>query len=192
VKLDETSGMMKSEYKKYIIVMIMCFIVGGSSIILFSFQAYDSLLRQNRFPERLINNTTEFGNRSDTFNNSDFFRQSLREIPLENFYSPQSLMLLFSGVVLLAAGICVWILTREKEISSEKEKIKSLLLLPEERIIINELKKNKGNMTQSQLVKNTGLSKVKMHRIVNKLCSKGIIKKYPYGLTNKIVLEKEI
>jgi uncharacterized membrane protein len=183
----------KSEYKKYIIVMVLCFIVGGSSIILFSFQAYESLLRQSRFSERFINNTTENENRSDMFSNSEFFRQPGREtMPLENFYSPQSLMLLFSGLVLLAAGVSVWMLTREKEITSEKEKIKSLLLLPEERLVISELKRNKGNMTQSQLVKNTGMSKVKTHRIVNRLSSKGIIKKYPYGLTNKIVLEKEI
>jgi uncharacterized membrane protein len=36
------------------------------------------------------------------------------------------------------------------------------------------------------------LSKVKVHRIVKRLESLQIIKKYPYGLTNKIRLEKRM
>jgi uncharacterized membrane protein len=36
----------------------------------------------------------------------------------------------------------------------------------------------------------TGFSKVKVHRALTKLETRKVIKKYPYGLTNKIVLEK--
>ncbi|MBI3035785.1 MarR family transcriptional regulator [Candidatus Woesearchaeota archaeon] len=62
--------------------------------------------------------------------------------------------------------------------------------MPDEKIAIGELEKNNGALTQSELVRNTGLSKVKVHRIVKRLESLGIVKKYPYGVTNKIKLEK--
>lgn len=51
---------------------------------------------------------------------------------------------------------------------------------------------NNGELTQSDLVRKTKLSKVKVHRIVKRLESLGIVSKYPYGITNKIKLEKSL
>lgn len=178
---------MKTEYKKYSIIMVLCFLVGGFSIILYMTQVYSVFLATENFSAPKADaNLTHF-NRS--LGEERFFSNGPPETRLE---SPFSIMLLFSGIILLAGGLSLWSLTREKEIGAVKERLTSMLLLPEERTIIGELKKSKGNMTQSQLVRNTGLSKVKTHRIINKLSAKGIVKKYPYGLTNKIVLEKEI
>ncbi|MCX6816109.1 MAG: MarR family transcriptional regulator [Candidatus Aenigmarchaeota archaeon] len=184
---------MKNEYRNYNIVMILCLIIGGFSLILYLFQFYDAFWRVENFPrfenmtglERPFRNMTFEANRS-------FGRDLIPLNPMGSITSPSSFMLLLNGIFLLVSGISIWRLTREKELASAKEKITSLLLLPEERMIINELKKAKGSITQSQLVRNTGLSKVKMHRIVSRLAAKGIIKKYPYGLTNKIVLEKDV
>jgi uncharacterized membrane protein len=163
--------------------MILCFILGGFSIIMYTFLVYDNFLRAD-----FARNETFL--RFENITQNRTFEKPLN--PINNIASPFSMMLLFNGILLLIGGVSIWSLTREKEIKSAKERMTSLLLMPEERLVIDELKKCKGSMLQSQLVKRTGLSKVKMHRIISKLALKGIIKKYPYGLTNKIVLEKEI
>ena len=183
---------MKSEYKKYSIVMILCFLLGGFSIILYLLTGYTSLWRAEVTPSRFSNNSTELA--ALFRNNTEFARLGNRfsPDPATNLISPFSFILIFNGVILLSGGISIWKLTRDKELTSTKEKLTSLLLLPEERTILLELKKSKGSMTQAQIVRNTGMSKVKAHRVVSKLAAKGIIKKYPYGLTNKIVLEKEV
>jgi hypothetical protein len=188
---------MKSEYRKHNIVMIICFLLGGFSIILSLLQMYDAFLRVDIFPTRFMNNSSEIGRPFMGPNNSgfnvSFERDAFRSLnPAAYLASPFSLVLLFNGIILLSGGVTIWSLTKDKEIKSAKEKIASLLLLPEERVVIDELKKSRGSMAQSQLVKNTGISKVKAHRIVSRLAAKGIVKKYPYGLTNKIVLEKDV
>ena len=165
-------------------------------LILYLFQAYSVLwgsevfgtLRDFRPDNNFTSNFTSSSNANRSFGRGFFTLLS----PSASLTSPFSIMLLINGIILLSGGISIWRLTRDKELKSTKEKLTSLLLMPEERIVILELKKSKGSMTQSQLVKNTGMSKVKTHRIVNRLASKGIVKKYPYGLTNKIVLEKEV
>jgi uncharacterized membrane protein len=177
---------MKNEYRKYSAVMVLCFLFGGFALILYSAQMYSVLVAPGA------------PNMSGEFNNSIDFNRSLREgrfnfdNPAIRLESPFAVIPILGGIVLLLGGISIWKLTREKEITSVKEKLTSLLLLPEERLVIEELKKSNGSIAQSQLVRNTGLSKVKAHRIVNRLSAKGIVKKYPYGLTNKIVLEKEV
>lgn len=186
---------MKSQYRKQNIVMVLCLLLGGFSMILYMIQAYTAFWGSEVFGEARHFNVSETENRR--FNGSQDFNRSLgRFMPQRSpevvLTSPFSLTLLFNGIILLLAGISIWSLVRDKEIKSVKEKLTSILLLPEERTIIEELRKSKGAITQSQLVKNTGLSKVKIHRVVNKLVAKGIVKKHSYGLTNKIVLEKEV
>jgi uncharacterized membrane protein len=156
--------------------MIICLVVGGFSLLLYTFELFNSMGR----PERLFN-FTEF---NTTFQRPEIFAPRAA--------TPFSYTMLINGIVLIVGGIAIWKLTRDKELTSTKEKLTSLLLLPEERSIILELKKSKGSMTQSQIVRNTGMSKVKAHRIVSRLVAKGIVKKYPYGSTNKLVLEKEV
>jgi uncharacterized membrane protein len=118
------------------------------------------------------------------------FENRMQANPESTLTSPFALMLLVDGVFSIAGGISLWQLIREKELMSVKENISSLLLAPEEKTIIEELKKSGGQLNQNQLVKRTGLSKVKVHRALVRLETRKIVKKYPYGLTNKIVLEK--
>ena len=182
---------MKNEYKKYNAAMILCFLIGGFSIFLYIFQLYSAFWGFEIFGAQRLpgNNLTELNRTIRAAENRSFGRIGN---PITDLTSPFSFMLLLNGIVLILGGIAIWKLTREKEIGLVKEKLTSLLLLPEERIVIDELKKSKGEITQSQLVKRTGMSKVKIHRVVNRLAAKGIIKKYQYGLTNKIVLEKDL
>ncbi len=62
----------------------------------------------------------------------------------------------------------------------------------EERKIIKSLIDNKGKDTQTNIVKNTGLSRVKVSRIINRLEQREIIKKIPNGMTNTVDLNDEL
>lgn len=59
----------------------------------------------------------------------------------------------------------------------------------EEKLIVEKLKEKEGSMYQSDLIKETAYSKVKMTRILDKLESKGILEKKRRGMTNIVVLK---
>ena len=65
------------------------------------------------------------------------------------------------------------------------------LLLPEEKSVMEELKKSGGELTQKELSNRTGIPKVKLHRVLSKMEKKSIIKRYPYGMTKKVMIEKK-
>jgi hypothetical protein len=182
---------MKNEYRRYFAVMIICFVVGGFAITTFFIEAYTNIMGREFLGFRpRFDNLTDL---NETARRIDV-TQNLPVPPGRSIavLSPFVFVLLLSGVVLIIGGIALWSLTREKELKHTKEKLTDLLLLPDEKTVIQELRKSNGEMTQSQLVIKTGLSKVKVHRVIKSLTMKGIIKKYEYGLTNKIILEKEI
>lgn len=68
-----------------------------------------------------------------------------------------------------------------------KKKTSIAHLLPQEQVIINILKKEK-EAWQKQLQLKTGFSKAKLSRVLRDLEARGMIKKIPYGNTNKIKL----
>ena len=59
----------------------------------------------------------------------------------------------------------------------------------EEQKIIRLLEEKEGSTYQSDLIKETGHSKVKITRILDKLESKGILEKKRRGMTNIVVLK---
>ena len=188
---------MEKRLRKYLAVMVLCFLLGGFSIIVYAIQAYSAFVglevygsfREFRESAQSIqinetgiraNRSNQLGNRFTPFSPERFIT------------SPASFMLLFVGIVSIAGGMSIYNLVREREIKSTKDNLTSLLLTPEEKKIVDEIKRAGGHITQSQLVLKTQLSKVRIHRAIAKLESKHIVKKYEYGLTNKIVLEKDI
>lgn len=62
----------------------------------------------------------------------------------------------------------------------------------EEKLIVNSILNHKGKITQSEIAKNTGLSRVRIFRTLRKLEEKGVIIKKPHGMTNVIELEEEL
>ncbi|MCK5281970.1 MAG: hypothetical protein KAK00_01045 [Nanoarchaeota archaeon] len=62
----------------------------------------------------------------------------------------------------------------------------------DERKIMNQLIENKGELNQSKFEKLTGLHKVKIHRILDKLKGKGLIVKETNGKANKINMKEEL
>ncbi len=168
----------KNSRKVYWIVAISCLIYGGVTLFIFIFLSYVTYVRTKFTPAspQLINITASYG----------MARQATRV-----GFSVISLFLTFIGsLVSIAAGISLIKILRDKESKELKRDVINSMVTPDEKIIIEELEKNNGASTQSELVSNTGLSKVKVHRIIKRLESLGIVRKYPYGVTNKIKLEK--
>lgn len=190
------------EKKKYLVVMILCFLYGGFAILTTLFFVYNSAIRpeftpetffQQRFPERfpdqnvLATDSNFFADDENRYER--FFREPPSPIRLVS--SPILLIFLTSGVIALIAGITIWSLMREKEIKKIREETANHLLLPDEKAVIDSLKKSDYESTQAKLAKETGLNKVQVHRAVKRLESKGVLEKHNYGLTNKIILKKE-
>ncbi len=75
----------------------------------------------------------------------------------------------------------------------EKNLIKFLDVLDvEDKTILKKIIDNGGEINQSSLSKSLKIGKVKMSRIVSKLQEKKILEKEKNGMTNKLILKKEI
>ncbi|MEM0465281.1 MAG: winged helix-turn-helix transcriptional regulator [Candidatus Pacearchaeota archaeon] len=75
----------------------------------------------------------------------------------------------------------------------EKNYLKILDFLDEEnREILKLIIKNNGEINQSYLTKSIGINKVKVSRIVSKMIKKGILQKEKRGMTNKLILNKDL
>lgn len=170
----------KSDGKRkfYWVVAILCLIYGGVALILLIQQSYFIYIRNQFSPSgAFARNITQATNLT--------FRPNIRTIvalPIAvNF---------FGAFVSILAGLSLISVLRSKESKELKKEVVDSMVMPDEKIVIKELEKNNGELTQSELVKKTGLSKVKVHRIIKRLETLGIVKKHPYGVTNKIKLEK--
>lgn len=102
---------------------------------------------------------------------------------------PLPLFIPFLAAVGLFIGMLVYYLIfpkLENETLSREEIVS--LFDGDEKKIVEELLKGDGAMLQSDLVKKTNLTKVRVHRIVKKLEERGVVKKEQHGRTNRIVL----
>ena len=107
------------------------------------------------------------------------------------FY-PVIIISFLGSVISILAGLSLFDLLRKKERKELTKSVIDSMTTPEEKLIIRELEANNDELTQSELVRRTKLSKVKVHRIIKRLESLKVVSKYPYGVTNKIRLEKKI
>jgi len=192
---------MEKRYKKYVAVMILCFLFGGYSLILYLMQIYSIFWQvelvlgirreEGNFPipvfgrELREENISREENTSIPINRSFVFAS-----PLSLLFSPFSITLLITGIISLLAGFSIWNLIREKELKSTRKILLDTLLLPEEKKILDMITEHEGSLTQNEIVRNTGLSRLKVHRIIKNLEKKNLIIKQQYGMTNKIILKK--
>jgi len=185
---------MEKRYKKYVAVMILCFLFGGFSIGFYLLQAYSAVWQEDI--GRIIRGETGGIPPMPVFNESNFtnataFNRTRFSInPYSALISPISLILLLTGVASLVAGFTIWNLVREKEIKSTKKAMLDIFLLPEEKKVMEEIEREGGSIKQNEIVRNTGFSRVKVHRIIKNLEKKNLIMKQQYGMTNKIALKK--
>jgi len=192
---------MEKGYKKYVAIMILCFLFGGYSLILYLMQLYSifwqtetvmGIMREGEiFPAPIFSHELREENIS---NRTNFSAPPRRNFVIANpsslLFSPFSITFLIMGIISLLSGFAIWNLIREKEIKSTKKAILDVFLLPDEKKVLSEIEKYGGSLTQSEISKNTGFSRVKVHRIVRNLERKKLIMKQEYGMTNKIILKK--
>ena len=97
---------------------------------------------------------------------------------------------LLSSAGLLVGSMVYYFMSSHKE----KKDLSPLLALVDynERIIINELAKAGGALTQSKLVEKSGFNKVKVSRLIGELGNKGVIQKSANGITNDVELNEKI
>jgi len=105
--------------------------------------------------------------------------------------APLPLFVLLGGLISIASGVAIRNLTHEKEVKKLKRDLTELYLTDEEKKLLGEIERA-GSITQKELTDVTGYSRVKVHRILEKLESRRVVKRVPYGLTNKVVLETEL
>jgi len=192
---------MEKGYKKYVVIMTLCFLFGGYSLILYLMQIY-SIFWQNEmilgirgeeesFSIPIFSRELREGNISREINASLPPRRSFVVANSSSLlFSPFSISFLIMGIVSLLAGFSIWNLVREKEIKTTKKAIIDVFLLPEEKKVLSEIERYGGSLTQSEIVKAIGFSRVKVHRIIKNLEKKNLIIKQQYGMTNKIILKK--
>ena len=128
--------------------------------------------------------------RNNSFNQRQPFMR--RVDPMEAILSPFMILYLLGGIICVSNGLAIRQLTHEKEIKKMRADLTELFLNPEEKRIMEELKKAGGELTQKNLTEITGYSRVKTHRVIQKLEEKKIVRKIPNGQTNKVILEKEV
>lgn len=185
--------------KRYLAIMLLCFLYGGFSIFFFLYNTYSIFwMAEIAAPEgagQQINDVNRFVRA--TADENRFFRPErdgfarLASDPMAMLSSPQTITYLIGGIIALLAGIAIWQLVREKEIKTAKQEIAKNLLLPDEKAVVEALRKFDFELTQAKIAKETGLSKVQVHRAIRRLESRGMVEKHEYGLTNKIILKKE-
>lgn len=91
--------------------------------------------------------------------------------------------------IALAIGVLMIFTPEQENKKEEYKKVDMTKLDAEEQKIIRLLEEKEGSTYQSDLIKETGHSKVKITRILDKLESKGILEKKRRGMTNIVVLK---
>lgn len=91
--------------------------------------------------------------------------------------------------ILLVAGISLVFFSQREERKSSTKKVELSKLDEEEKKIVELIKSKEGSAYQSDLIKETEWSKVKVTRILDKLEGKGIIERKRRGMTNIIILK---
>ena len=175
----------RNKRRIYWTIAIICLIYGGITLLMFVFSLYFNHARTQFNPPPYISNISNVPSTYGMAKQAVIFRPMPHILP-----TIISILTFIGSLVSIGAGISLLKLVREKETKELKREVIDSMIMPDEKIVIRELEKNNGALTQSELVRNTALSKVKVHRIVKRLESLEIVKKYPYGITNKIKLEK--
>ena len=165
-------------------IMVLCFIYAVVMGVLFAYQVYAFTIRMQAPAQIGPSNQTQPQNNPPGQPRNDIFRGISND-------SPAILAFSFLGMVISTfAGLALYentFVVEHKEI-----KVKSIkgVLLPDEQKVITLLEEHNGELTQTELVMKAELSKLKISRTLQKLESRGLITKYKYGITNKIMLKQ--
>lgn len=113
----------------------------------------------------------------------------MSECPAHNDNSSWLIVIAFALVFLvLVSGIYLAFFQGKKE-APEPRKVDLSKLDEGEKKIYDLLKENDGSMYQSDIIKKTGLSKVNVTRILDKMEGRKILERKRRGMTNIIILK---
>src|SRR3989338_7898516 len=119
---------------------------------------------------------------------------NIEECPAHNSNNSWLLVSAFGlSFLILASGVLLLFLPVKKEGALEAghpviKEVDVSTLDEEEKKIYGLIKLKEGSMYQSDLIKETGLTKVRISRILDKLEGRGIIERKRRGMTNIVVL----
>jgi len=190
----------------YTVAMMLCFIYGGISFFFFLTQIMPIVAPEfgpaPAFMERIELEPQNYSNVSmmqnwtpparDQSLNATHERITRFQTRVTAYFLTVIFISLFGSAIAIVAGLAIYLLMRKKDRRELTKSVIDVVTTPEEKLVLKELEENGGQMTQAELAKRTKLTKVKIHRVVKRLESIGIVSKYSYGMTNKIKLEKKI
>jgi uncharacterized membrane protein len=118
-------------------------------------------------------------------------------------YQTCSCLISLPWIIILLSSLGVFVVTLtsyflNSRIIREKRSVKNGVLRlmnyldKDEKMIVTEIARNSGKMAQSKIVEKTGIDKVKVFRILERLGKREIIRKEKNGMTNRIILDQEI
>ncbi len=103
---------------------------------------------------------------------------------------------LIASIAIVAGAGAYYLMAGKVEGKQKAAKSTAEVLLkflnPDERKLVNLLIENDGKVLQAELTRLPGMSKVKSHRIVQRLMDRGVIEKDSLGKTNIVGFTKEI
>ncbi len=114
---------------------------------------------------------------------------NFKTCPLHSGTNSWMIVLLFSVISFIIAIGAYFLISGKLQETKRSFSVDVKNLDDEEKVIINKLKEKQGSIYQSDLIKETQYSKVKITRILDKLESKGILEKKRRGMTNIVVLK---
>ena len=190
------------ELKALRILAYVSVVYGGFLLITYGAFCYSALWQREFlpiFPEtprqasglnEASNTPPNFTNATGAANFQERPRFRITEDPLAVAFSLQAIALLLTGIVFLVNGYFLLAHLKKKEHRDLKRFVTSSLLTDEEKAVYDDLVKSGGQATQKQLSLNTGFSPVKTYRLIKRLEAKKVVKSFPYGMTNKIILNE--
>jgi uncharacterized membrane protein len=96
-----------------------------------------------------------------------------------------------AGVLFVIGAIIVILSVYEKPQKDRKIEKPKKLLTPEQKKLYNILLESDGSMLQGELVAKSGLNKVTVSRVLDKLEMQGVVERRRHGMSNIVVLKKE-
>ena len=104
------------------------------------------------------------------------------------YKSPYLWIPILTAVGCVVGAVAILVAVKESQKKFEKQ-TRAAVLTEEESLVVAELEKNNGELTQHEIGWRTNLSKVKIHRLVSKLVQRNIVEQLDYGKTRLIRLK---
>ncbi len=105
------------------------------------------------------------------------------------FFVPISFMLFFLTTIAGSVGAAYYLILPEITVKSNANKDSFFnFLLPDEKAIVEVLLKHGGAMLQKDISRETGLTRVKVHRVIARLAERGLVSVERAGNTNMVRL----